>query len=105
MPRPPQSSPTTLIVRGSLITLRRKCGTKTCRCAAGKPHETPALSYSLGGATKMLTLRAQDVREIRTALKRYQKAVESLEREALAGIGALRRRAQKQRVAIRRSRQ
>ena len=105
MPKPSRPFPVALIVRGSLITLRRKCGTKTCRCAAGNPHETPALSYSLGGATKMLTLRVQDVREIRAALKRYQKAVESLEREALAGILAFRLRAQDQKAAVRSLRQ
>ena len=100
MSRLSQPSPAAPIVRGSLITLRRKCGTQTCRCATGKPHESPALSYSLGGSTKMLTLRAQDLREVRVALKRYQKAVQSLEQEALAGIVALRRRIQQQKAAV-----
>ncbi len=85
----PAASP---LARGSIITLRRKCGTPTCACAKGRPHETPALSYSIGGSTKMLTLRAQDVREVRVALKRYQKAIQSLERDALAGIHALRQK-------------
>lgn len=43
------------VLPGSLITLRRKCGKASCRCATGAPHETPALSYSVGGRTKMLT--------------------------------------------------
>jgi hypothetical protein len=33
-----------LVLRGSLITLRRKCGRPGCRCARGALHETPALS-------------------------------------------------------------
>lgn len=83
------------ILRGSLITLRRKCGTTTCHCLQGDPHETPALSYSLQGSTKMLTLRPQDVPGVRASLKRYQKRVRALEQEALAGIRALRQRIQK----------
>ena len=99
----PQSAAAPL-ARGSLITLRRKCGTPTCSCAKGRPHESPALSYSIDGSTKMLTLRAQDVREVRAALKRYQKAVQALEREALAGIRMLRQRIRLQKDAVRAAR-
>jgi len=101
MPKQSSRPAITPLVRGSLITLRRKCGTPTCACAKGRPHETPALSYSIGGSTKMLTLRAQDVREVRVALKRYQKAIQSLEREALAGIHALRQKFRLQKAGAR----
>ena len=101
MPKQPPQSAAAPLARGSLITLRRKCGTSTCSCATGRPHETPALSYSIGGFTKMLTLRAQDVREVRAALKRYQKAVQTLEREALAGIHTLRQKIRLQKAALR----
>lgn len=104
MPKQPPQSAAAPLARGSLITLRRKCGTSTCSCATGRPHETPALSYSIGGFTKMLTLRAQDVREVRAALKRYQKAVQTLEREALAGIHTLRQKIRLQKAAVRRAR-
>ncbi len=92
------------IVRGSLISLRRKCGTATCRCASGQPHVSPALSYSIGGATKMLTLRAQDVPEVRAARKRYQKVLQALERQALAGILAFKQRIQLDKAAARKAR-
>lgn len=92
MPNQSSKSAAAPLARGSLITLRRKCGTLTCACAEGRPHETPALSYSIGGSTKMLTLRSQDVREVRAALNRYQKAIRTMEREALAGIHALRKK-------------
>lgn len=101
---PKQSSHAAPTVRGSLITLRRKCGTPTCSCAQGRPHQTPALSYSISGVTKMLTLRPQDVREVRSALARYQKAVQALEREALAGIDALRKKFRLQKTAARKGR-
>ena len=38
-----------LVLRGSLIVLRRRCGKPGCHCATGEPHATPALSYSVEG--------------------------------------------------------
>ena len=70
------------VLPGSLITLRRKCGKASCRCAAGDPHETPALSYSVAGRTKMLTLRPEEVPAVARAVARYRKAVNDLEEEA-----------------------
>ncbi len=35
------------LIRGSVITLRRRCGKPTCHCAKGEEaHESAALSYS-----------------------------------------------------------
>lgn len=77
------------LLRGSVITLRRKCGKPNCRCADGEPHETPALSYSEGGRTKTVTLRADEVAAVEAALARYEAARQQLEEQALAGIRAL----------------
>jgi hypothetical protein len=79
-----------LVVRGSLVTLRRKCGKPTCQCARHEPHVTPALSYSVGGSTKMLTLRPEDLPTVKAALARYRHARAALDRQALHGITALR---------------
>ena len=80
-----------ILVRGSLITLKRKCGRPNCRCADGEPHETPALSYSLDGGTKMVTLRTEDIPRVKAALRAYQRAAKQLEQQALRGIRQLRR--------------
>ncbi len=80
------------VVRGSLITLRRRCGKPNCRCADGVPHETPALSYSVEGRTRTVTLRPEDLPAVQAALERYAAARQRLEDEALAGIEALRAR-------------
>lgn len=79
------------VLPGSLITLRRRCGKANCHCATGSAHETPALSYSVGGRTKMLTLSAEEVPAVAAAVARYRKAVKALEAEArdeLAGLVA-----------------
>lgn len=78
------------LLHGSLITLRRRCGKPTCRCAAGEPHETPALSFSYQGRTKTVTLRTEDLAEVAAALQRYRTARDKLEQDAEAGIEALR---------------
>ena len=77
------------VLPGSLITLRRKCGKPNCRCAGGEPHETPALSYSVAGRTKMLTLRPDEVAAVAAAVARYRKAVNALEAEAQAELAEL----------------
>jgi hypothetical protein len=85
-----RSSNENLVVRGSIITLKRKCGTASCRCARHEPHATPALSYSVGGVTKMLTFRPEDMPLVRAALARYRRAQAALDRRALEGIAVLR---------------
>ena len=78
------------LLRGSLITLRRRCGKPNCRCAGGEPHESPALSFSHQGRTKTVTLREDDLDEVAAALERYRLAREKLEQDAQAGIETLR---------------
>jgi hypothetical protein len=78
-----------LLLRGSLITLSRRCGKTNCHCKDGEPHTTPALSYSLNGKTFILTLRAKDIPEVKEALRSYRRAQRQLDRQALQGIRAL----------------
>jgi hypothetical protein len=85
------------VLPGSLITLRRKCGKAGCRCATGEPHESPALSYSVAGRTKMLTLSAEEVPAVAAAVARYRSAVTALEAEARAELDALVTRVQARR--------
>lgn len=93
-----------LLLRGTLITLRRKCGKPTCRCTRGAPHETPALAYKVAGTTKMLTLRPQDVPGVRAALARYQRAQQRLERQVQAHVATLRARIAREKATARRAR-
>ena len=75
-----------VLIRGSLITLKRKCGKPTCACADGAPHTSPALSYSVKGKTRILTLRSADVPAIRQALNNYKVAAAELEKKAISGL-------------------
>jgi hypothetical protein len=78
------------LLRGTLFTLRRKCGKPTCRCATGEPHETPALAYPAGGRTNTMTLTHADLTAVRAALARYAVARANLDGAADDGIAALR---------------
>jgi len=80
------------MVRGTLFTLRRRCGKPNCRCATGQAHESPALAYPEGGRTKTITVAAADVEQVRAALQRYNTARAALDASADAGLADLRAR-------------
>ncbi|HET9142379.1 DUF6788 family protein [Actinophytocola sp.] len=81
------------MLRGSLITMRRRCGKPTCRCADGVVlHEGPALSVSVSGRSVTVSLRPAQVPAVAAALARYQAARDALEAQASAGVAALRDR-------------
>ena len=90
------------VLPGSLITLRRKCGKAGCRCAGGDLHESPALSYSVGGRSKMLTLAPEEVAEVARAVARYKKALGDLDVEARAELDELVARVTARRARARR---
>ena len=90
------------LLSGSLITLRRRCGKRSCRCARGQPHCSPALSVSTKGKTNILTLTPDLLQEVRGALRRYRHQQQSLERQAEAGLRQLARRLQQARQTARR---
>lgn len=78
------------LLRGTLFTLRRRCGKANCRCAEGEAHESPALAYPEGGRTKTLSLTHADLDQVRAALERYESARSTLDAAAHAGIVELR---------------
>ena len=79
-----------LLLQGTLTTFRRRCGKPTCRCAAGEPHESPALRFTEDGRTKTLTLTAAEVAQVTAALARYEQAKADLDAQAAEGIARLR---------------
>lgn len=96
----PSPKPPPLLLRGSIISLRRRCGKNQCRCAAGQPHETPALSYSLQGRTHIQTLSPDLLPHVRKALTRYRQAVAQLDRQTERTIAWLRQQMGHAKLAI-----
>lgn len=88
------------LLRGSVVTQRRKCGKANCRCADGEQlHESPALSYSAGGRTRTLVLSEADVPAVTAAVERYRTQLGELERAANTGLAALTDRLAAERAA------
>src|SRR5262249_3715220 len=78
------------LVRGSVVTHRRRCGKPTCRCVDGvNLHESNVLSYSEGGRTRFLMLPEQQVPAVRAAVNRYRAQKARLAEQANAGLAAL----------------
>jgi len=100
---PPPQMPR--VLRGSVVTRRRRCGKPNCRCADGvNLHETPALSYSVRGRTRILLLEEADVPAVRAAVDRYREKVAALDAEAEAGLARLDTRVRAQQASGRRRR-
>jgi hypothetical protein len=78
------------VLRGTVITFRRRCGKANCRCATGDPHESPALVFTEAGRTKTVTLTDAEVAQVAAAVARYHQAKAELERAADAGVAQLR---------------
>lgn len=84
--------PEPFMVRGTLFTLRRRCGKPSCHCATESGHESPALAYPEGGRTRTMTLSESEVDDVRAALERYKTARAGLDARADAGVAVLRAR-------------
>jgi len=85
-----RKTPGPRLVRGSVVTHRRRCGKPNCRCADGNAwHEATVLSYSEGGRTRFVMLPAAEVAAVRAAVDRYRAAQAKLEAEGDAGRAAL----------------
>ena len=85
-----RKTPGPRVVRGSVVTHRRRCGKPNCRCADGQRlHEATVLSYSEGGRTRFVMLPAAAVLAVRAAVDRYRAAQAKLEAEGDAGRAAL----------------
>jgi hypothetical protein len=78
------------VLRGTLVTKRRKCGKANCRCSRGLLHESPVLSVSVEGRSVTISLDPAELPAVRAALARYQQAREELDSQASAGLSALR---------------
>jgi len=85
--------PGDLVLRGSIVVTRGRCGKPRCRCVNGELHERTALSVSLQNKTTLVTLRTDaEVAEVAAALERYRVAAAELETKVGDSLVELRRR-------------
>ena len=78
------------MLRGTVVTHRRRCGKPTCRCADGESlHERVVLSYSEASRTRFLTLPEALIEPVRAATARYREERARLEAKGNAGLAEL----------------
>ena len=78
------------MLRGTVITHRRRCGKPNCRCASGEElHEQVILTYSLHSKAHSVSLPGELIGPVSAAADRYRKARQKLEAEANAGLAEL----------------
>jgi hypothetical protein len=78
------------MLRGTVVTHRRRCGKPNCRCTAGEAlHESVVLSYSVASKTKFVMLRADEVEAVQAAIERFRSAKAELEARAEQGLASL----------------
>lgn len=86
----PQANRSPAMIRGSVVTHRRRCGKANCRCTDGESlHESTVLSYSQAGRTRFVMLPAGEVAAVTAAVRRYRTALAELEADGEAGRSAL----------------
>lgn len=91
------------LMRGSLVTLARRCGKARCVCVTeGRKHEGLYVSVSLYGRTRLAHVRAERTAEVRAGLAAYAKLwslLDELTEVNLRLLGGGRKRAPKRSTA------
>jgi hypothetical protein len=61
------------MVVGSFVTLGRKCGKPSCRCASGELHYSKFLSRSEEGRTRLIYVRSADEVDVAQKAEQYRR--------------------------------
>ncbi|HAM49322.1 MAG TPA: hypothetical protein DCP92_00970 [Nitrospiraceae bacterium] len=72
------------LVKGSVYEMARKCGNPSCRCTRGQLHKSIVLSWSHQGKTRLMSLPAERIAELRAKSEEYQRF-----RKARARVAAI----------------
>lgn len=59
------------MMKGNVYELARKCGKPSCACAQGQLHHSMVLSWSERGKTRLLSIPAEGLEELRRKSERY----------------------------------
>ncbi len=60
------------LIRGSYGSRGRLCGSPTCRCTRGQPHESKFLTASVGSTVRQVHVPVQDEAEVEQGVRRYR---------------------------------
>ena len=60
------------MMRGTVYTMRRRCGKPTCRCIQGALHETVVLTENVNQKTRLWKVPEDQLGEARECTERYR---------------------------------
>jgi hypothetical protein len=59
------------LVKGNVYEMARKCGKPSCACARGQLHKSMVLSWSHQGRTRLMSVPADRLEELRSKSQEY----------------------------------
>jgi len=59
------------LVKGNVYEMARKCGKPSCACCRGELHRSMALSWSLRGKTRLMSVPPERLLELREKSEEY----------------------------------
>jgi hypothetical protein len=62
------------LLRGSLVTLKTKCGNPNCRCSRGEKHRSRVVEQHRGGKTRMRTVRPEQEEKVEQWIRNFREA-------------------------------
>jgi hypothetical protein len=71
-------------VKGNVYEMARKCGKPSCVCTRGQLHKSIVLSWSHQGKTRLMSIPAERIPELRVKTEEYQRF-----RKARARVAAI----------------
>ena len=82
------------LLRGNLVTMRRRCGKKACRCYDNPEarHKSLYLGVSINGKHRMFYIPSNWEREVRQWTRQYSKVRKLLEQISLKCLERLEKR-------------
>ena len=61
------------LVKGNVYEMARKCGKSSCACNRGNLHKSMVLSWSYEGKTRLLSIPADRIVQLRVKTEEYQR--------------------------------
>ncbi len=62
------------LLRGSLVSLKTRCGNPNCRCARGEKHVSTVVEQHNKGKTRMRTVPSEQLQEVKQWIENYKEA-------------------------------
>ena len=76
------------LLRGSLVTMKRKCGKEGCRCVGGQKHVSLYLAARVGGKRKMIFVPGDLEEKVRLWVRCGREAEKQLDALSEASVEA-----------------